>query len=84
MVVRDEASARWNDDARCLGGGRTREQNCAASRQQAELMQSLMIAGYTAGAVLAVSAVVAFAVSPSRRAVQVGLHPGGVSLSGRF
>lgn len=84
MVVRDDASARWNDDARCLGGGRTREQNCAASRQQAELMQSLMIAGYTAGAVLAVSAVVAFAVSPSRRAVQVGLHPGGVSLSGRF
>ncbi|MFO0625531.1 MAG: PEGA domain-containing protein [Polyangiales bacterium] len=84
MVVRDDAASRWNDDARCLGGGRTREQNCASSRQQVELMQSLMIAGYAAGAVLAVSAVVAFAVAPSRRAVQVGLHPGGISLSGRF
>jgi hypothetical protein len=84
MLVRDDAAARWNDDARCLGGGRTREQNCAASRERVELMQTLMITGYTAGAVLALSAVVAFAVAPSRRAVQVGLHPGGVSLSGRF
>ena len=84
MLVRDDAAARWNDDARCLGGGRTREQNCAASRERVELMQTLMIAGYTAGAVLALSAVVAFAVAPSRHAVQVGLHPGGVSLSGRF
>lgn len=84
MLVRDDAAARWNDDARCLGGGRTREQNCAASRERVELMQTLMIAGYTAGAVLALSAVVAFAIAPSRRAVQVGLHPGGLSLSGRF
>lgn len=84
MLVRDDAAARWNDDTRCLGGGRTREQNCAASRERVELMNSLMIAGYTAGAVLAVSAVVAFAVAPARRAVQVGLHPGGLSLSGRF
>lgn len=84
MLVRDDAAARWNDDARCLGGGRTREQNCAASRERVELMQTLMITGYTAGAVLAVSAVVAFAVAPSRRAVQVGLHPGGLSLMGRF
>lgn len=84
MLVRDDAAARWNDDARCLGGGRTREQNCAASRERVELTQNLMIAGYAAGAVLAVSAVVAFAVAPSRRAVQVGLHPGGLSLSGRF
>lgn len=84
MLVRDDAAARWNDDARCLGGGRTREQNCASSRERVELMQTLMITGYTAGAVLALSAVVAFAVAPSRRAVQVGLHPGGVSLMGRF
>lgn len=87
MLVRDSSAEFWNDDARCLVGGRTREQNCSPSRERAELMQTLMIAGFTAGAVLAVSAAIALPLAPSRRsdaALSVGLHPGGLSLSGRF
>lgn len=87
MLVRDSSAAFWNDDARCLVGGRTREQNCSPSRERVELMQTLMIAGFTAGAVLAVSAAIALPLSMSRRhepALTVGLHPGGLSLGGRF
>lgn len=87
FFLRDSAANEWNNDARCLVGGRTREQNCSGSRERVELMQSLMIAGFTGGAVLAVSAVIAFSVAPSRRTeptLSVGLHPGGLSVGGRF
>lgn len=87
MFLRDAAAARWNDDARCLGGGRTREQNCGDDRAAVGTMDALMIAGYVGGGVLAVSAIVAFAAAPHARAeprVSVGLGPGGVSVGGRF
>lgn len=90
MVVRDGAAGRWNDDARCLAGGRTREENCSDDRATASTAHDLMIAGYAAGGVLAVGAVVLFVASPSReRAVETprvsfGVGPGGVTVGGRF
>lgn len=87
MLVRDGAAARWNDDARCLGNGRTREQNCGSERELVGTADSLMIAGYVAGGVLALSAVVAFATAPHARAesrVSLDVGPGGVSVRGRF
>lgn len=87
MFLRDDAAARWNDDARCLVGGRTREQSCGDDRAMVGTMDSLMIAGFVGGGVLAVSAIVAFAAAPHARTesrVSVGIGPRGLSLGARF
>lgn len=90
MVVRDGAAERWNDDARCLAGGRTREQNCGDDRALVSTAHDLMIGGYVAGGVLAVGAAVLFLASPSSREsaaaprVSFGIGPGSVSVGGRF
>ncbi len=88
MVVRDGAGERWNDDTRCLVGGRTREQNCGDDRALVSTAHDLMVGGYVAGGVLAVGAAVLFIASPSSREsaqrVSFDVGPGGVSVSGRF
>ena len=89
MVLRDGAAERWNDDARCLSGGRTREENCGDERRTVATTHDLMVAGYVAGAVLAVGSAVLFVASPSRERapeprVSFGIGPGGVAVGGRF
>jgi hypothetical protein len=90
MLVRDAAADRWNDDARCLVGGRTREQSCGDERSTVATTQNLVVAGYVAGAVLAVGATVLFVASPASRErasesrITVGIGPAQVSLAGRF
>ena len=40
------AAARWNDDARCLVAGRTREQSCADDRSTVSATISSLLAGW--------------------------------------
>jgi hypothetical protein len=90
MVLRDGAAERWNDDARCLTGSRTREQNCSNDRVMVSTAHDLMVGGYVAGGVLAVGAMVLFLAAPSSQEraagprVSFGIGPGSVSLGGRF
>lgn len=89
MVLRDGAAERWNDDARCLSGGRTREERCGDERRAVATTHDLMVAGYVAGGVLSVGAAVLFLASPSRERaaeprVSFGIGPGGVAVGGRF
>lgn len=89
MVLRDGAAERWNDDDRCLTGGRTREQNCSDDRGMVSTAHDLMVGGYVAGGVLAVGAMVLFLAAPSQERaaaprVSFGIGPGSVSLGGRF
>ncbi|MEZ4408847.1 MAG: PEGA domain-containing protein [Polyangiales bacterium] len=91
MAVRDAAAENWNDDARCLVNGRTREQNCASERDTVSTANGLMIAGFAVGGAFAVGATVLFLASPSssrERPVRVtfDLGPGraGLGLSASF
>lgn len=90
MVLRDGAAERWNDDARCLTGSRTREQNCSDDRVMVSTAHDLMVGGYVAGGVLAVGAMVLFLAAPlsqeraAAQRVSFGIGPGSFSLSGRF
>lgn len=43
------AADRWNDDARCLAGGATREANCSADRKDAEQAQILSTLSFVVG-----------------------------------
>ncbi len=88
-VLHEDAAARWNDDALCLRGGRTREQNCARHRDEALTAQNLMIAGFAVGGTLAIGVVLLFATAPSRGerpvvGVTVGNGNVGATLGGRF
>ncbi|MEZ4409900.1 MAG: hypothetical protein R3A52_26010 [Polyangiales bacterium] len=50
-------AAAYADDARCLAGGRTRDENCAPLRETADTARALAITGWVAGGVtLAVAA----------------------------
>ena len=90
MVLRDDAAARWNDDARCLVGVRTREERCSDDRDAVSTAHDVMVGGYVAGGVLAVGAAVLFLVSPSTREraaeprVTVAVGPDRVVVGGRF
>jgi len=43
------AADRWNDDARCLAGGASREMNCSADRKDAEQAQFLSTLSFVVG-----------------------------------
>jgi hypothetical protein len=51
-VVRERASARYNDDERCFFGDQTRGQRCGDDLSRARTSGALAIVGYSAGAVL--------------------------------
>lgn len=51
-VVRERASARYNDDERCFFGDQTRGERCGGDLSRARTSGTLAIVGYSAGAVL--------------------------------
>lgn len=51
-VVRERASARYNDDGRCFFGDQTRGERCGGDLSRARTSGTLAIVGYSAGAVL--------------------------------
>lgn len=93
LLVGSAAAERWNDDARCLTGGQSRETNCADDRRTAETARWLSIAGFAAGGALLVAATTLLVVSsgaehggaPSRAPLSCGPGPGlGLACAGRF
>ncbi len=83
-LVGSSAADRWNSD-QCLQPGTTREQQCGGDRDTADTMRAVAIAGYAAGGLLAVGAVVLLVAAPSSREspAGVGLRGCGVSVGGR-
>jgi hypothetical protein len=52
----EAAAARWNDDARCLRDGETRQQNCGADSRAVTTARTWMTAGLVATGALGVAA----------------------------
>jgi len=60
LAIREGHAADWNDDAVCLAGGLSREQNCADSRKSAESAETWAIVGFAAAGVFAAASAVLF------------------------
>lgn len=88
-VVREDAADRWNDDARCVGNGLTREQNCGDYRDTAESARVVAVSAAVGAGVLGVMAAVLLATSPRGRdarpaALRCAPGIGGVGCALRF
>lgn len=56
--VGESAADRWNDDARCLANGKTREQNCASEQHTAKVARTWTSVGLISAGVFAVATTV--------------------------
>lgn len=88
-VLREDAVQRWNDDTRCLGHGRSREQNCGDDRDAAESATVVAVSAAVGAGVLGVVSAVLFATmhgraEPARAMVQCSPGVGGASCVVRF
>lgn len=63
LVAGGAAADRWNDDARCLAPGRSRESLCADDRSLAETMGPVATAGFVGAGVLAAAGAVLWTLS---------------------
>ena len=63
LVAGGAAADRWNDDAQCLGPGRSRESLCAGDRDAAETMGAVATAGFVGAGVLAATGTVLWILS---------------------
>ncbi|MDP3213136.1 MAG: hypothetical protein Q8S73_03460, partial [Deltaproteobacteria bacterium] len=77
LVAGGAAADRWNDDAQCLGPGRSRESLCAGDRDAAETMGAVATAGFVGAGVLAATGTVLWILSgrgSERPAAAQALH----------
>lgn len=75
VVIRGSALERWNDDAFCLQGGRTREANCGADFDNAQTATTVAIVSLSAAGALTVTAIALFVLdSPSAGAADSALR----------
>jgi hypothetical protein len=86
------AAARWNDDARCLRDGKTRQQNCGADSREVKTARIWMTAGLIATGALGVVATLLLlparqdADRRSEASARCGVGPGelGIACAVRF
>ncbi len=88
-VVASSAADRWNDDARCLRPGLTREQVCGDEASTARTMNALGVVGLVGGVALAATSVALFvtsgrARSPAALACGPSFGAPGVACAARF
>jgi tetratricopeptide repeat protein/PEGA domain-containing protein len=84
IISRESHADHWNDDARCLEAGRTREEVCGDERQKAETAGTVAwVTGVTAGLFATGAVLNALGVfEPEVGSTQAGLQGCGVSLRG--
>jgi hypothetical protein len=88
LFVRNGHMTEYNDDAVCLAGGRTRDENCRPKLDSANSAQTGMTVALIGAGVFAAGAAVLFAMDSSEDAPRVGLAAGAdaamVSIAGGF
>ena len=71
----------WNDDGRCLAGGRTRLQNCQGALDEANTAGSVTNGSLVAAGILAAATAALLALEPRERRVACGGGPGALGLA---
>ncbi len=90
LIYRETHARRWNDDARCVGTERSREQLCGSERDKVETGDAWALGAGIATGVFAAAAllnVYVFVEEPGAEQAALagcGLGPGGVSCFGSF
>jgi hypothetical protein len=92
LGAREHYAQQWNDDSRCVINGLTRSQNCGSDYEAAQTAQSLEIAGFVVGGVLAATATGLLIVSRPDKArsharLSISCAPGpllGLACAGSF
>jgi tetratricopeptide (TPR) repeat protein len=72
-VEREQLASKYNDPALCSFGGLTREERCAAYRQDANLFQTFAVVGYSTAGALAVTSLLLFVTEPRSAAPRAGV-----------
>ncbi len=80
-IVRQRAMADWNDDGRCLAGGRTRLEGCKGALDEANAAGSLTNASLVAAGIFAAATAGLLALEPRERRVACGGGPGALGLA---
>ena len=84
LFIRNGHVDRYNDDSVCLVGNRTRDENCGDELSSANTAETIMIAGFAGGGVLAATALTLFLLDGSgddSSTSALGPGPGDVGLS---